>query len=147
MLFHFPVDYCHLNDQICLQVQLSTFSKNVAHQVFTLSPVWFDREEGLCWKSQRNILAAFLPQAADRDKNFRICPLGSSEVPLFQRLGVTSASGNVEKDGGESEQEWRCAHGRLQRGGWQQVRHKLVRWLFCLWHVDFKPSCFISTCA
>lgn len=43
---------------------------------------------------------------------------------------LTSASGDAGKDGGESEQEWRCAHGRLQGGGGQQVGHKLVSWLF-----------------
>lgn len=99
----------------------------------SLSLIWFDREEGPCWKSLRNILAAFLPPRRRQgqefqDPSFRVPVEGlSTTVPT---AWLTSASGDAGKDGGESEQEWRCTHGRLQGGGGQQVGHKLVSWLF-----------------
>lgn len=45
----------------------------------SLSLIWFDREEGPCWKSLKEHSGRFsLPAAVDnKDKNFRIRPLGS----------------------------------------------------------------------
>lgn len=37
--------------KLVCEFKVSHFSENVAHQVFMLSPVWFDRKEGLLWKS------------------------------------------------------------------------------------------------
>lgn len=54
----------------------------------------------------KNHSGRFSPPAADKDTNFRICPLGSSGIAKYHcinGLSWTSASGNVEKDGGESE--------------------------------------------
>lgn len=116
---------------------MSNFSENAAHQVFTLTLpdlVWQEKKcrvgnhWGTFW------LLFFPPPPPTRTRIsgsvLKVPVEGlSTAVPT---AWLTGASGDAGKDGGESEQEWRCAHGRLQGGGGQQVGHKLVSWLFLI---------------
>lgn len=151
-VFRFQVYCFHLNDLICLRVTGEQLLRECGSSGFHTHSPWsgFDREEGPCWKSLRNILAAFLPPRRRQgqefqDPSFRFLWKGWALLcqrpcwPVHQATRGRMAV-NLSKNGAALMAAYKeVVDSKLDTNWWAGS--------FWLWSSDVKPAvCCILTC-